>query len=683
MAQPARRWWVLAASAVGVVLVVVGLVIALRVANAGAEPEHQNWWLVAELVLGLAYVPSGVLLSARPDRRLLGATFLVVGVAALVDALATQYMGYTVGRAEAAGWPGFASLSTWAWVLGSAVLATLVVLALPARTSTGRGPALVGGLVGAAGIGLQLLPHVTAPWPTGLGPNPLEVSRGSIHHLFQLAGDVGAVVVGLVASLAVALMASQWRIRRRVSDDPLPGWLLGGALVAWLAVVPPTIGLIGRHLPAPDVVQPLLLLATVPLLAIGALVDLGREAPSGLDRVSHRFVEWVLLAAGIVVIYTGVVAGLGRLVGGSGPTWFLVASTGAIALLVEPARRGLRSLVDRLVYGSRDDPLALVRQVMDHVSSAGEGDELLPSLATSLGREMCLDAVTIDVATPRGWEQVATYGGRVEHSRTMPLRHRDEVVGRLTVGWKDAPSLRARDAAALQELAAPLALAVSWVRLASDLRRSSLAIVSAREEERRRLRRDLHDGLGPALTGISLGLRTAIRQIERSRPDPERAATPLGLLTRVADEIDVAVGEVKRIVRDLRPTVLDQLGLVGAVSEFARTLDETLQVHLELPRAAPALPAAVEVAVYRIVTEALTNVVRHAAAASCWLRIDAGEAVEIDVVDDGIGLRAGAPVGIGLTAMKERAAELGGTMTLSANRPHGTRLHVRLPAALP
>ena len=128
---------------------------------------------------------------------------------------------------------------------------------------------------------------------------------------------------------------------------------------------------------------------------------------------------------------------------------------------------------------------------------------------------------------------------------------------------------------------------MSWVRLAADLRRSSLAVLSAREEERRRIRRDLHDGLGPQLTGISLGLRTAIRQLERG-PAPD--GTPLRLLGRLADEMDTTVEEVKRIVRDLRPTALDQLGLVGAVAEFAHGFDDALQLHLELPAPRPRAP---------------------------------------------------------------------------------------------
>jgi signal transduction histidine kinase len=644
--------------ALGVALVIAVAVLALRVTNAGDEPEGENWWLVAGLVLGFAYLPAGAALTGRRDRRLLGALFLIVGVTALLDALATQYRGYELGREAPVRWTWLADLSTWVWLVGGGTLATLVLLALLPRAWQADGR--VRAAMGLSAIGIV----VTA---------------------VDADGWAGPAIVALVGTAAVALLAVRWRLRRRHGDDPLPAWLLAGGVVAVLGVVPSTFEGVVHRLPAPDVVAPLLLIATVPLLVVGALIEIVRLAPSGLERASHQFLEWVLLAAGIVVIYTVLVAGLGRMVGGSGPTWLLVAATGAIALLVEPARQRIRELVDRLVYGSRDDTLSLVRQVMAHVSSVGPGEDLLPALAASLGREMRLDSVVIDVAVRGGWERAAAYEAaaapRVGLGRRheLLLRHHDEVVGRVVVGWADAPSLRPRDAATLEELAAPLALAVSWVRLAADLRRSSLAVLSAREEERRRLRRDLHDGLGPALTGISLGLRTAIRQLERT----DASRPTMDLLSHLADEVDTTVGEVKRIVRDLRPSALDELGLMGAVAEFARSIDGAVQLHVELPGQEPALPAAVEVAVYRIVTEALTNVVRHARAATCWLRIDARDVVEIDVVDDGVGLNGRSGNGVGLAAMRERAAELGGTVTLGPHRPHGTHLHVRLPAVLP
>jgi len=665
--------------AVGAVLAVAGVIVGLRAANDGPEPADANWWLAAELVVGFAYLPVGVALLRRREQRRLGALFATVAVAALVGALALQYLGYVRAQGTTPFGSGLASL-TWAWTVGAAVLVGPVVLSLlpPAWRRDGRVRAAM--VVAGAAVALIAVERLTDEWPEPLPANPVAL-HGMPRGLVDWAGDIATITVAVVATAAVALLAQHWRDRRRTSDDPLPGWMLAGAVAAWFAVVPTSWSTVRDHLPAPDVIPPLLLMATVPLLVVGAMIEIVRTQPAALEGVSRRSLEWALLAAGVFVLYTGLVAGLGSLVGGSGPTWFLVAATGAIALLAEPARQRIRNLAYALVYGSRDDALSLVRQVVAQVSTASD-DDLLPALAASLGREMRLDTVAIDVAGPDGWDRAASYGlSTAARTREVPLRYHGEVVGRLTVGWSDAASLRPRDVATLEELGVPLALAVSWVRLAADLRRSSLAVVSAREEERRRLRRDLHDGLGPALTGISLGLRTAIRRIQRSAP--VQASASLELLCRLADEVDSTVAEVKRIVRDLRPTALDQLGLVGAVTEFARTVDDAVEMHVEVPAHHTSLPAAVEVATYRIVTEAVTNVVRHAAATTCWLRIAADRAVEIDVVDDGIGLAPGTAAGIGLVAMRERAAELGGTMTITAHAPHGTHVHVCLPAVLP
>jgi signal transduction histidine kinase len=500
-------------------------------------------------------------------------------------------------------------------------------------------------------------------------------------------GDAGGFDIVELASwlLAASATAATVRLvvtwwRTRVLDDPLPGWLAAGSVVAWLAVVPDVLD-VGWHVPGEDVAGPLLLLATVPLLVVGAIVTVLRERPGRYHGVAHEVIGWLALSGSIVVLYTGVVAGLGRFVGGDGPTWLLVATTGILAVSVDPARRRIRSAVDRLVWGARDDPLEVVRGVVDHVG-ADSGEELLPALVATLQRELRLDAVAIDVKTADGWRREAAIGPATTYVRAVALEQRDEVVGRLVIGWEHGPSLRARDERILAELAGPLGLAVGWVRLAADLRRSSVAIVSAREEERRRLRRDLHDGLGPALTGVSLGMRTAVRQLQRTA-DPDGLLPTRLLLTRAADEVDALVGEVKRIVRDLRPTALDQLGLVDAVAEFTRTFADDLEIHLSMPSTPVELPAAVEVATYRIVTEAVTNVVRHAHAARCWLTISTGSTIDIDVVDDGVGVDDSAPDGVGWTAMRERAAELGGSVQVTAHRPHGTRVHVRLPAVLP
>jgi signal transduction histidine kinase len=228
----------------------------------------------------------------------------------------------------------------------------------------------------------------------------------------------------------------------------------------------------------------------------------------------------------------------------------------------------------------------------------------------------------------------------------VELVQHGEIVGRLIVGWEYGPMLCERDWHVLTELVGPLALAVGWVRLTADLRRTGVSVVSAREEERRRLWRDLHDGLGPALYSVSMGLRTQLRRIERGDADDVRVLRDA--IDHLAEDVDSISSDLRRIVRDLAPAALEQLGLVGAVEQFARGCEGQIDIHTTLPTERVVLPAAVELASYRIVTEGVTNVLRHARAGQCWLTITTGDTVEIDIVDDGIGINGHAHDGFGI-----------------------------------
>jgi two-component system, NarL family, sensor kinase len=315
--------------------------------------------------------------------------------------------------------------------------------------------------------------------------------------------------------------------------------------------------------------------------------------------------------------------------------------------------------------------------VSQQIATATDVNEtLLESLAVTIADALRLDHVAIDLMSADGWIRVAERGGRQDHDESFRLASGDQVVGRLVVGCRAA--LGRRDREVLADVVPHVTLAVGLIRLTGELRRSRLSVVTAREEERRRLRRDLHDGVGPSLTGISMGLRTVLRRLRRTGSDPQDVA----LLDRLADEVDTSASEVKRIVRDLRPTALDDHGLAGALVEFARGLDGVLDVTLTLPDAQCTLPAAVEIATYRIAMEALNNVVRHAVARKCSLCLTVSDHVELDVIDDGIGIPPRHPVGVGLTAMRERAAELGGMTLIARVTPHGTRVHTTLPLAM-
>jgi signal transduction histidine kinase len=215
----------------------------------------------------------------------------------------------------------------------------------------------------------------------------------------------------------------------------------------------------------------------------------------------------------------------------------------------------------------------------------------------------------------------------------------------------------------------------AFVPEAAEAQRARERLVAAREEERLRLRRDLHDGLGPALAGVALKVEAAENLL---RSDSEAAAR---LLEGARSEIQRAVADVRRLVYALRPPALDELGLVGALREQAEKLgvDDDPRVEVEAPDDLNGLPAAVEVAAYRISLEAMMNAVRHADARNCVVRIAVNGDLELEVLDDGRGLPDDHRAGVGIASMRERAEELGGTCAVEAIDGQGTRVRARLP----
>jgi two-component system NarL family sensor kinase len=262
------------------------------------------------------------------------------------------------------------------------------------------------------------------------------------------------------------------------------------------------------------------------------------------------------------------------------------------------------------------------------------------------------------------------------HAAELPLAAYGERVGTLRYRQPAMP-LRTRERRLLEDLTGHLGGVLHAHRLTVELQRALERLVLAREEERRRLRRDLHDGLGPTLAGLTLGLDTA-RARSASQPELQE------LLGKLKAETQRAVADVRRIVYGLRPPTLDEFGLVGSLREEVGRLQyeaPSLTVTLDAPADGLAdLPAAVEVACYRIVTEALTNVTRHAHATQCSVRLRLNHGLAVNICDDGVGLPEGWRAGVGIASMRERVTELGGDLVIEPSLPHGTRINAYLPA---
>jgi signal transduction histidine kinase len=276
--------------------------------------------------------------------------------------------------------------------------------------------------------------------------------------------------------------------------------------------------------------------------------------------------------------------------------------------------------------------------------------------------------------------EVATFGRPGTASESIPLKHEGQQVGVLLVGVRSGEdALGAADRQVLEVLAAPVAVALHAVLLSQELQRSRERLVAAREEERRRLRRDLHDGLGPILTAVTLKADAARSALEVA---PGRADA---LLAELRGDAKQAIGDLRRAVYDLRPAALDELGLLGALDEQVdRFTRQGLSIGLHTPPALPVLPAAVEVAAYRICTEALTNIARHAQAHQVTITVAIDGDLCLEVQDDGTASAANGHrwrPGVGLQSMAERVAEVGGTFQAGPT-PAGGRVQASLPLGL-
>jgi two-component system, NarL family, sensor kinase len=359
--------------------------------------------------------------------------------------------------------------------------------------------------------------------------------------------------------------------------------------------------------------------------------------------------------------------------GNVGGPWTVVAAIVA-AFSLTPARQLVQRLVNRFLYGQRDEPYAVLSQVASRLETAVSAQKLLPDLLLAVTEALRLPFAAIELAGPDGSCRrilQGTPGGEVDR---FPLVHQGDQLGALIVGRRPGQgALNPGERQLLRDLAREAAVAASNVALTEALLRSRERIVNAAEEERRRLRRDLHDGLGPVLTA-------AASKVDASRNLLQRDVARVDdLLCDVRSDLTGALEELRRLVYALRPPALDQLGLLGALREQASR--SAVPVVVNAPDALPPLPAAVEVAAFRIITEAITNVARHSAASSCSVSIACSERLTLEVLDDGLETRAWS-AGVGLSSMRERVAELGGRCAAGPRAAGGGRVWAELPLSM-
>jgi two-component system NarL family sensor kinase len=484
---------------------------------------------------------------------------------------------------------------------------------------------------------------------------------------------ISVTAANVVPLLAAAVMLVNYLTTRDPATRQRMAWgfaAFGFGITCYLA-----LGRIPEYLTgSPLVPWDWLALCFLPFpLALAAAVL--RYRLFDVQVIVRRSLVYGLLAAALCLVYLGVAAAFGRLSGspvGVGP---LLAGA-VVVVLVLSLRERLHRTVMRLVFGDRDDPYEVLRRLGQRLEATASVDSVLASVVDTLAHALRLPYVAVEVTGPP--QLTASHGEPTGQPSTIPLVHRGEEVGRLML---DTGPLREPfgpdDRRLLDGLARQVGMTAHNVLLTARLQRSLERVVTAREEERRRLRRDIHDGIGPILASASMRLELARGLLGR---DPAAAASILESLSETQHQ---AIADIRRIVNDLRPPVLDQLGLISALREradrFAGEHPTPLSIHVAAPADLGALPAAVEVAAYLIVSEALTNVVRHANATTCTVRLRHDTALHIEVADDGRGLPEVYRAGVGLNSIRERATELGGSAAAQAAPGGGTVVVATLP----
>jgi two-component system, NarL family, sensor kinase len=491
-----------------------------------------------------------------------------------------------------------------------------------------------------------------------------------------------AALAGLYLALTLLTVLRRFRERSDWVTRQKIRWVMLGALLSG------GIGLLLWTVPAafgePLIDSNVLGLVLLPF-PLSIAVAILRYQLFDIDTLLNRALVYGALTAMVLAIYTVVVGLLGLYFRPDSTAPLTLVAAALVAVLFQPLRERLQRGVNHLLYGERDEPYGVLARLGQRLEATLEPEAVLPATVETVAQALRLPYAAISLRAvqeePAASEEAgdviaASYGKAREDLEVFPLIYQGDPIGSLMAAPRSwGETFSPADRRLLTDLAQQVSIAAHAVQLSAQLRRSRQRLVTAREEERRRIRRDLHDGLGPTLAGLTLKVDAARNLLDH---DPGQAHA---LLAEVKSQTQHALADIRRLVYGLRPPALDELGLISAIREqAARYQDVTnLCATVEGPESLPPLPAAVEVAAYRIVVEALTNVVRHGQARNCTIRLSLAGELALEIVDDGLGLPPDLRAGVGLTSIRERAAELGGTCVAETMPSGGTRVRVTLP----
>jgi two-component system NarL family sensor kinase len=642
-------------------------------------------------VVTLTFSTLGALIVTRHPENRIGWIFCFIGVLLICEPFTTYYALYTLWVQPGALPGGLAAawFQNWIWVVSYGLLVVFLPLIFPNGRLLSRRWRPVGWL-GACEMAVIAFGGAFHPGPLWNNLEPLQIPNPlgieALSRLFTVMGDLPFELLLLTMLVSASSLLLRWR-RARGEELLQIKWFAFFAVVLVLLFI--IQGLVRHLLHVSTPTFELLWRVSWTVAAAGLPLVTGlailKYRLYEIDLIINRTLVYGTLTTFVIGMYILIVGSLSVMVQANGNLLSSLLATGLIAVLFQPLRDRLQRGVNHLMYGERDEPHAVLVRLGKRLEATLSPDAVLSVIVETVAQALKLPYVAVSLKRDEQFPIAASHGHPRENETLLrlPLITQSEHLGELLLAPREPnTALTPADHVLLQDLTRHIGVALHAVRLTidlqqltSELQRSRSHLITLREEERRRLRRDLHDGLGAALTSMTFKLDAASNLLDR---DPLAVRT---LLRELKEQSQDSIADIRRLVYNLRPPILDEWGLVASLREqVAQYQLQAFQAHVCAPESLPPLPAAVEVAAYRIALEGLANVIRHAHATWCTICLEVREdALIVEIRDNGKGLPPDFHAGVGISAMRERAAELGGSCTLENPAAGGTQVSARLP----
>lgn len=663
---------------------IFGAIVALGIAVHQAMISGDYWTIITHqtitpfITTGFAVI--GALVASHRPRNPIGWIFVAVGILYALTALAAALFTYGTPSSPIYDWALW--FSSWLWMPAVLLPATFVLLFFPDGHLPSPGWRFMGWSA-ALGLAMTVIVVMLHPGPVwGQPANPFGIPEAA--PLLDKLLTFGSVflAVGVFGSLAAFFV----RFRRSAGiEREQMKWLVYAVGIFFLiSAFSSMIWIIWPDFPWGTEINIVMTDLGILGIAVAAAIAVLHHRLYDIDLIINRTLVYSALTVGVAALYGLVVGTLAVLFQASSNLSVSLLATGLAAILVQPMRDRLQRLINRLMYGERDDPYAVLSKLSRRLEGSLPPEATLPAVVETVAQALKLPYVAIALKQEADIKIVASYGLARGEWVQLPLIYQGETIGQLRLCTRSpSETFIPGEQRLLRDIAHHIGVTAHTVlltehlrQMADDLQRSREELVKSREEERRRLRRDLHDELGPQLASLKLNLDVARNLVSR---DPRAAEA---LLLDLRSQIQSAIADIRRLVFNLRPPALDELGLIGAIQEYTSQIvsQDGLQIRIASPKDLPPLPAAVEVAAYRITLEALANFVRHSQGKNCQVLLSIRDHhLHVEICDDGLGLPKEVQLGVGLNSMRERAVELGGTCVIETLPQGGARVLALLP----